>query len=85
VHSQVSQAIRAAFPWRGPVALSLYVTFPDRRRCDVSNRIKCLEDALKIAGVYADDSQVIELHAHKKYEKGVSRVYVMMDPLEATP
>ena len=81
VKAQCSRAVQAAFPWETPVALSLYVTFPDRRRCDVSNRIKALEDALKLAGVYKDDSQVTELHAYKKYERGVSRIYVMIDPL----
>ena len=33
----------------------------DRRRWDIDNRIKSLQDALQVSGVYADDSQIDEL------------------------
>jgi Holliday junction resolvase RusA-like endonuclease len=35
--------------------------FADRRRTDVDNRIKPLQDALTHAGAYADDSQIDRL------------------------
>jgi len=44
----------------GSNRLSLYVTinFADRRKADISNRIKALEDALCQAGLFEDDSQI---------------------------
>ena len=45
-------------PLTSRVRLLLTFHFRDRRRQDLSNRIKVLEDALTNAGVWGDDSQV---------------------------
>lgn len=38
--------------------VGIELTLPDRRRRDVSNYIKSTEDALMLAGVFADDEQI---------------------------
>lgn len=45
----------------GRINMGVLLYFSDRRRADISNRLKALEDALTHAGVYADDSQIDEL------------------------
>ena len=45
-------------PLTGRLRLLLAFWFRDRRKADVSNRIKVLEDALTYAGVWGDDSQI---------------------------
>lgn len=47
------------------MAVAVELCFPNRRRCDISNRVKALEDALTEAGVWDDDSQVDQLHVRR--------------------
>jgi len=39
---------------------------PDRRRRDVDNILKPLLDSLQHGGIYVDDSQIDELHIHRR-------------------
>lgn len=48
-------------PLPGRVRYTVTLFPPDRRRRDISNTIKVLEDALTTAGVWIDDEQVDEL------------------------
>jgi crossover junction endodeoxyribonuclease RusA len=50
-------------PMRGAVCISLALHPPDRRCRDIDNVIKATLDAITTAGVWEDDSQVVELHA----------------------
>jgi Holliday junction resolvase RusA-like endonuclease len=45
-------------PLTGRIRLLLVFFFRDRRRADISNRVKVLEDALTYAEVWTDDCQV---------------------------
>ena len=45
----------------GPVVLILSLGIPDKRRRDLSNYIKAVEDSVVAAGILDDDSQVVEL------------------------
>ena len=54
-------------PFSGRVALTLIFTAPDKRRWDISNRIKSIEDCLARAGVIKDDSQIDELTVRRIY------------------
>lgn len=49
----------------GKAELALTIYYPDRRRWDLSNRIKALEDAITKAGVWKDDEQVVRIVAEK--------------------
>ena len=47
------------------LALTIHLHFRDKRRQDISNRIKALEDALVQAGLFDDDSQIDEEHIYR--------------------
>lgn len=46
----------------GRLKLSVTLHFRDKRKSDLDNRIKSLQDALQKTGVFEDDSQIDELH-----------------------
>jgi crossover junction endodeoxyribonuclease RusA len=53
------------------LAMLVVVHFRDRRKQDLSNRIKALEDAMVQAGLFDDDSQIKEIHIKEgAIEKG---------------
>ena len=58
--------------WRGklacetPVELRITFTTSNRRRWDIDNRVKALQDCLSMAGVIKDDSQIETLHVERK-------------------
>jgi Holliday junction resolvase RusA-like endonuclease len=59
-------------PLTGPLAVSVALFWPDRRKHDVDN-IKVLLDAL--TGIaWEDDGQIVELHTSKAYDKAKPRV-----------
>lgn len=59
--AQARQQVRGEWI-KGPYAMRVRCVKPDRRRRDISNNIKALEDAVVAAGIVRDDSdcQVIE-------------------------
>lgn len=64
---------------RGDVALTMVVYFPNRRRRDLSNTLKVVEDALK--GIaYGDDSQVADIHLRRRYDAANPRAEVWAEP-----
>lgn len=44
------------------VAVTLWISPPDRRKRDIDNLLKATLDALTAARVWCDDQQVVELH-----------------------
>ena len=62
----------SAEPYTGPVGLRIVFTTADRRRWDIDNRVKALQDCLTMAGVLADDRQVDILHVERKYGAGAT-------------
>lgn len=64
-------AMRAAkkdrAPWSGGAAMDVLFISADRRRWDIDNRIKALQDCLAEAGVLKDDKQIIDLRARREY------------------
>lgn len=48
-----------------PLEIYIGIHFKDNRRQDISNRIKCTEDALVKAGLFDDDRQVIKLRVER--------------------
>jgi crossover junction endodeoxyribonuclease RusA len=66
----------------GDCELSIGLWFPDRRRCDVSNRVKAAEDACTKAGVWKDDSQVRRLVVERMgVDKGCPRAELVITAL----
>ena len=49
----------------GAVRLVMVIGRKTRRRYDLDNRIKSVQDCLAPAGIIADDSQVVEISARK--------------------
>jgi crossover junction endodeoxyribonuclease RusA len=49
-------------PMAGPLAVTIELHPPDRRRRDCDNAQKALCDALQHGGAYLDDSQIKDLH-----------------------
>ena len=54
-------ARRCVGPYLGPVALHIVMTSRTRRRWDLDNRVKAVQDCLQMAGIIKDDSQITEL------------------------
>ena len=44
-----------------PIRIAIYLTRGDKRKYDIDNCVKALQDALQHAGVYTDDSLINEL------------------------
>lgn len=54
--------IRPLHTHGGRLAVHITLCPPDKRRIDIDNRVKPLLDAMTIAKVWGDDSQIDELH-----------------------
>lgn len=46
--------------FEGPVKVDYLIARPDKRRRDVTNLIKCLDDMLQDLGVVKDDCQIVD-------------------------
>lgn len=51
----------------GRIEIRLVFTTNNKRRWDIDNRVKALQDCLSMAGVIRDDSQVDALHVERCY------------------
>lgn len=69
------------------LSLTIHLHFRDKRRADISNRVKALEDALVQAGLFDDDSQIDEEHTYRssiiKEGKTSIEIKVLPDPQES--
>jgi Holliday junction resolvase RusA-like endonuclease len=66
-------------PMQGDVRVTLHFYRPAKRG-DLDNRVKILLDAMRFH-VYADDSQVAEIHATRHEDKTNPRVEIEVTPL----
>lgn len=48
-----------------PLALSIDAWMPDLRRRDLDNLLKITQDSLCKAGLFGDDSQIVDLHIRR--------------------
>jgi len=67
----------------GAVSLSVDCYPPDRRRRDLDNLLKSLQDSLVHAGVMGDDSQIRVLHLEMRDPVPEGLVHVQLAPLSA--
>ena len=70
-------------PLDGPLAITIDVHPPDRRRRDIDNIQKSLLDALEHGGAYHDDSQIVRLVAEKREVVTNGKVKVRIEPIQS--
>lgn len=70
---------RRLFPLTGPLRLSAAFVRDSERRCDLDNLLKSVLDALTLAKLWEDDSQVVELLATKRASKTESGIAVVVE------
>ena len=71
-------AKRAQGPYLGPVALHIIMTTRTRRRWDLDNRVKAVQDCLMMAGIIKDDSQIDELVVRREPYPKLDRTRIMV-------
>lgn len=80
-----SQVVRAARghgdPLNGPLRVTVWVWMPDRRARDLDNLLKPLLDALTHAGVWGDDSQIVDLRITRRGVRPGGGVVVRAMPI----
>ena len=54
-------------PYTGRVSLLIRFTVSDKRRWDIDNRVKALQDCLITSSVLKDDCQIDTLHVERVY------------------
>jgi len=69
-------------PMSGPLKIWIDVHFPDHRKRDLDNLLKCLLDALTHGGVYADDSLLEEIRIRKAGYSTGGKVVVTVEALK---
>ena len=67
--------------YTGAVSLSVKLMTKDKRRWDIDNRVKALQDCLSIGGVIEDDSQIDELHV-KRERREKTATYIALKSLD---
>ncbi len=59
------KAQKAAHGLTGPLVVDIVAFMPDKRRRDLDNVLKAILDGLTHSGVWADDSQVVDLRIRR--------------------
>lgn len=84
-HRDVTESmLKQQFQRFGPQRVGYRVTVfpPDRRRRDLSNLVKAMEDALTAAGLWDDDSQVDDLQLVRGHVAPGGSLYVEVWAME---
>lgn len=69
-------------PITSPIKLSVELFPPDKRRRDIDNTLKALQDALQHGNLYHDDCQISQLHVYKNPPKPpTGEVIIKVEPL----
>ena len=66
-------------PYSGDVALEVLFQTADRRRWDLDNRVKALQDCLAMAGVIEDDRQIQRLHVERQTGPKTATVVTVLE------
>ncbi len=83
---QVSLLMRRAaqgeLPNTHSLELEILFTVKDKRRWDIDNRVKALQDCLTMSGIIHDDSQIDALHVRRKRTSTPSSTYIRVSECE---
>lgn len=66
-------------PYSGDVALEVLFRTADRRRWDLDNRVKALQDCLAMAGVIEDDRQIQRLLVERRTGPKTATVVTVLE------
>lgn len=66
-----------------PISLQIWVYPPDRRKRDISNIIKIVEDSLQDAGIYDDDFQIGLLVVERGKILKNGKITIMIEEIDA--
>lgn len=75
-YADVEAFIPTGGPFTGKLAVTINAWMPDKRRRDLSNVLKALEDAMTYAGFWEDDSQICDLRITRAGVEKPGRVEV---------
>ncbi len=62
-----------------PVELFIKFFTNNKKRWDIDNRVKALQDCLSIAGVIRDDTQIDELHVKREYSSEMGTEIILSE------
>lgn len=83
VISRVRHEMRTDPPLAGRIEMTMRLYFADRRRTDIDNRVKPLQDALTHARAYRDDSQIDRLIVERVLGRDVEECEVVLREIAA--
>ena len=75
---RTAELMRRPEPYTGRASLLIRSTVEDKRRWDIDNRVKALQDCLIQSGVLKDDSKIDTLHVERKYGSP-TEIYIHID------
>lgn len=81
----IRNAYRKQSPIAGRVYLLVALYVKDKRRWDIDNRLKTLEDAITHAGVWLDDEQVDGLTLHREVDGTLTESFCRVWVWETQP
>lgn len=67
------------------LAISINAYMPDRRRRDLDNLTKSVQDSLCHAGVFDDDSQIDQITIRRMHVQAPGRIAVQLLPIGGPP
>ena len=71
-------------PYLGRAELKIEYRTKDKRRWDIDNRVKALQDCLIASGVLKDDCQIDSLHVQRVHSN-VTGTYLRLSEYESIP
>lgn len=75
----MAKAKTNCMPYSGDVALEIVFRTADRRRWDLDNRVKALQDCLAMAGVIEDDRQIQRLLVERQAGPKTATVVTVLE------
>ena len=78
---EISRLRAPEWPYSGRCALTLIFTASNKKRWDIDNRVKSIQDCLARAGIIIDDTQIDDLHVQRVYGK-IAKTHLILRKYE---